>query len=226
MKSNIFLRVITCLLVTSYISNVQAMAVDRQEAYDFANQKGQELLTTFQEADLQKRYAKLDELFKQYIDTDYIARFVAGKYWRKMTPEQQQRYSDIFVRYGLAYYKTLPLDVVKTENYEILTVENDNNFTNVTASVGYKFNDESQKIALAFRIHQTNNGIKAIDVKVAESSMLLAYRSKFYKMIADADEEIEWFLEDFEDTTRALEDSLNENSLKEQNSLEINVETL
>lgn len=226
MKSNIFLRVITCLLICGYISNAQALVVERQAAYDFANNKGQELLTTFQETDLAQRYAKLDELFKQYIDTDYIARFVAGKYWRKMTAEQQEQYHDIFVRYGLAYYKTLPLDVVKSADYKILTVENDNNFTNVTAAITYKFNGESQKIALVFRIHQTTDGIKAVDVKVAESSMLLTYRSRFYKMMADAEEEIEWFLEDFEDMTRTIENSLNENSADTQKSLEIKNENL
>lgn len=36
------------------------------------------------------------------------------------------------------------------------------------------------------------------DIKVAESSLILSYRGRFYQMIADADEEMEWFLEDFE----------------------------
>ncbi len=214
MKSNIFLRVITCLLFLGYINPASAVVVERQEAFNFAADKGRELLTTFQEPDLSERYAKLDNLFKNYIDTAYIARFIAGKHWRKMTQKQQQQYYDIFVRYGLAYYKTLPLDIARTVDYKILTVENDTDFTNVTALVNYQFNNQPQSITLVFRIHQTPGGIKAVDVKVAETSMLLTYRSKFYKMMAEADGEIEWFLEDFADMTQALENSLTENTLQ------------
>ena len=44
--------------------------------------------------------------------------------------------------------------------------------------------------------------------------MLLAYRSKFYEMIAKNEEEIDWFLEDLEDITRSYELSLQENAMQ------------
>lgn len=227
MKSNIFLRVITCLLVCGYITTAAALPVDEQKARDFAYNQGQELLNAFKEKDLSVRYAAIDQLVKQYVDIDYIAKFVIGKYWRVMTPEQQKQYRDIFERYGLAYYKTLPLDFAADIKYEILSVESDKNFTSVSANVLYNVNGQPQKITLVFRLHQTAQGIKAVDVKVVESSLLLTYRSKFYKMIADVDEELDWFLEDFEDITRTLENSLlgdNQNQL--QKSLEIRSKNL
>lgn len=209
MKSNIFLRVITCLLVCGFAVSVSAMPVDEQKARAFAYNQGQELLNAFKEKDLSVRYATIDQLVKQYVDIDYIAKFIIGKYWRKMSLDQQKQYRNIFERYGLAYYKTLPLDFAADIKYEILSVENDKEFTNVSANVLYNLNGQAQKITLVFRLHQTAQGVKAVDVKVAESSLLLTYRSKFYKMIAEVDEEMEWFLEDFEDITRTIENSLN-----------------
>ena len=50
--------------------------------------------------------------------------------------------------------------------------------------------------------------VKIVDVKVAESSLLLSYRSKFYEMIAQADNEIDWFLEDLTDITFTMEENL------------------
>lgn len=211
MKSNIFLQVIISCLVVMISLSVKAEYLSDKEALDFAANKGEELLMSFQEPNLKKRYQKLDEIFLTYIDVDYVSKFVMGKYWRAMNDEQKQRYQNIFVRYGLSYYKTLPLDFAKNLTYQIKGVEQDANFVNVVTNVHVKLNDkEEQDVTLIFRLHKVGNIIKAVDVKVAESSLLLAYRSKFYEMIAKNDGEIEWFLEDLSDIASSMEKNLAE----------------
>jgi hypothetical protein len=75
-------------------------------------------------------------------------------------------------------------------------------------------------------LHKVDNVIKAVDVKVAESSLLLSYRSKFYEMIAQNDGEIDWFLEDLGDLTSTLEKSLEQNVSTQQKSLEFGDKTI
>lgn len=221
MKSNIFLRVIIgCLVLLTAITS-RAASLSKKEALDFAATKGKELLMSFQQPDLEKRYKELDDMFITYIDIDYVSKFVVGKYWRQMTAEQQQKYKDIFVRYGLSYYKTLPLDYAKNLTYEIKGAETEGAFVNVATNVRIQLGQETQDITLIFRLHKNNDVIKAVDVKVAESSLLLAYRSKFYEMISQNDGEIMWFLEDLEDLAASMEQNLRENVLKQQNSLEL-----
>lgn len=221
MKSNIFLRVIIgCLVLLTAITS-RAASLSNKEALDFAATKGKELLMSFQQPDLEKRYKELDDMFITYIDIDYVSKFVVGKYWRQMTAEQQQKYKDIFVRYGLSYYKTLPLDYAKNLTYEIKGAETEGAFVNVATNVRIQLGQETQDITLIFRLHKNNDVIKAVDVKVAESSLLLAYRSKFYEMISQNDGEIIWFLEDLEDLAASMEQNLRENVLKQQNSLEL-----
>lgn len=226
MKSNKFLQVITGCLMLFAAGVCRAEDMSTAEALDFAATKGEELLMSFQEPDLAERYRRLDELFVTYIDIDYVSRFVMGKYWRQMTAEQQKRYRDIFVRYGLAYYKTLPLDYAKNLTYEIKGAEKEGAFVNVATNVHVNLGSpngqpEGQDVTLIFRLHKADGIIKAVDVKVAESSLLLAYRGKFYEMIAQDDGEIEWFLEDLADLASSLEYNLKENVLQQQNSLEI-----
>lgn len=221
MKSNIFLRVIIgCLVLLTAITS-RAANLSNKEALDFAATKGKELLMSFQQPDLEKRYKELDNMFITYIDIDYVSKFVVGKYWRQMTAEQQQKYKDIFVRYGLSYYKTLPLDYAKNLTYEIKGAETEGAFVNVATNVRIQLGQETQDITLIFRLHKNNDVIKAVDVKVAESSLLLAYRSKFYEMISQNDGEIVWFLEDLEDLAASMEQNLRENVLKQQKSLEL-----
>lgn len=226
MKSNIFLSVIIVLSLLFYPIFAQASPVTKQDAMVFANNTGKKLLMSFQEKDLEKRYQNLDDILVKRIDIDYIGKFVIGKYWRTMTKEQQQKYMDIFKRYGLAYYKTLPLEFASTLSYEVKNAEIDGKFTNIFTVVHFKLNEQPQDLSLVFRVHEADGIIKVVDVKIAESSMLLAYRSKFYKMISKNEEEIDWFLEDLEDITLSWEKSLSENLSSYQKYLEIEQENL
>lgn len=208
MKSNIFLHFITGCFVFLATFNVYAAPVNEAEAVDFANTKGKELIDIFQEKDLKKRYSVLDELIIKHIDIDYISKFVIGKYWRVMTPEQKKTYKDIFVRYGLAAYKNLPLEYAKDIVYKIMSAKIEGQYTNVLANIKVPLANEQQEITVAFRMHKTEGVIKLVDVKVAESSLLLSYRGKFYEMIAQSDNEIDWFLEDLSDMASSMEYNL------------------
>ena len=213
MKSNLFLQVITgCILL--FVSVCRAENLTTEEALNFARVQGQELLMSFQEPDLEVRYDKLDKLFLDYVDVDYISRFVAGRHWRNMDETQKKKYQELFTRYGLAYYKTLPLDYAKNVKYEIKSAEADGDFVNVVTNVEVNLGQETQVITLIFRLHKVGGVVKAVDVKITESSLLLAYRSKFQEMVAQSDGEIEWFLEDFEDLVRSLEKNLDENEIQ------------
>lgn len=223
MKSNLFLQVIIAALCLLVPSVSMAGNLSDKEALDFAATKGKELLMSFQEPDLDKRYKELDAMFVEYIDIDYVSKFVVGKYWRQMTPEQRENYKNVFVRYGLSYYKTLPLDYAKNLTYEIKGAEQDGNFVNVAANVSVLLGKERQNITLIFRLHKPAGKIMAVDVKVAESSLLLSYRSKFYEMIARNDGEMDWFLEELTDLAVSMEQSLLENVSNQQKSLELDV---
>ena len=59
---------------------------------------------------------------------------------------------------------------------------------------------------MIFSLTKQNNKIMVRDLKIGESSLLIAYRERFYKMIhQDNDDEIDWFLEDLESITEDKE---------------------
>ena len=225
MKSNIFLHFITGCMVFLISTNVCAEPVGRDEAISFSETKGKELLEVFQEEDLNKRYQILDEMILEYVDIKYISKFLIGKYWRNMTPEQKSVYEKVFIRYGLALYKTLPLEYAKNIVYSIVDANIENEYTNVLANVEFGLGESVQKITVSFRLHKDFGKIKIVDVKVAESSLLLSYRNKFYEMIAQSDNEIDWFLEDLTDITFTMEENLKQKVISQQKDLEIGDKT-
>ena len=122
-------------------------------------------------------------------------------------------------------YKTLPLEYAKNIVYKITGAKIEGSYTNVLANVEFGLGESLQKITVSFRLHKDNGKIKIVDVKVAESSLLLSYRSKFYEMIAQSDGEIEWFLEDLTDSTVTMEQNLKQNVISQQKYLEIDDKT-
>ena len=212
MKSNLFLRVISVLLSFSVLFSFRPalaapQAVSPQQAQAWAEQNGRLLLDAFREPDIAKRYAELDRLLLEYVDLSYIGKFVVGKYWRTMTPEQQEAYQALFRRYALALYKTFPLDFADSLSYEVGPAYEESGFTIVNATVHVRLSRQKppQDFLLQFRLHRSGGAIRLVDIKLAESSLILSYRSKFYEIIAADDGEMSWFLEDLEAMTQSVE---------------------
>lgn len=206
MKSNYFLfLVFFCGLL---LGNAPAAANELlvAEAESFAVEQGNNLLSFFAEKDIRTKYQKLDNLFLNYIDLDYISRFVVGKYWRQMTSEQQAKYGQLFKRYAVSVYKGFPLSFENRLSFEVTSSRKEGENAFVTVDIAYTSQSgQATHFSVEFRMHKNKGKIMLTDIKIGESSLILSYRNKFYQMIKSADEDMEWFLEDFELTTVSAE---------------------
>ncbi len=225
MKSKQFLQLIICCFFLMGIGEAFCKAPNPQESIVWAKDKGNLLLQTFQEKDLSKKYQALDTLFLQYADLDYIGKFVVGKYWRSMDASQQKEYQQLFKRYALAVYKGFPLTFKYPICFEITNAIQNKNDTDVFAIIDLGQNlaqeGQSQKIMVVFKIKEEKQGLQIIDIKFAESSLILSYRNRFYQMIAEAEEDMTWFLEDFALMVQSAEKKNEQNLLKNQQEKEL-----
>ena len=216
MKSKTFLQLIIYCFSILWSFSVAAMSPQEQEIKNWAQSRGNELLAALKENDLPKKYKMLDDLYGQYVDSNYIARFVMGKYWRRMTDSEQQTFQALFHRYALALYKTYPLDFGNSISFNITNVRDENGRISVYAQIHQQNVSQEnilQDILVEFNIRREGSALLLTDIKIAESSLSIAYRNKFYQMMMEDDEEITWFLEDFEVLVRSIE-TKNEQKLK------------
>ncbi len=65
-----------------------AAPIEVDKARIWVDAKGRELINVFAEENTLEKYKQLDDLFLNYVDLEHIGQFVAGKYWRTMTPER------------------------------------------------------------------------------------------------------------------------------------------
>ena len=184
-----------------------------EEAHAWADGKGREILEILTSDNLPEKYRRLDEILQNDIDLEHAARFVVGKYWKQMTEEQKAEYLEIFKRYTSALYKGYPLDLNKGEvTYTIDKIISEKDLQNVFCTVFVKaiekHVDEASKggIHVIFALVKNNGKIQVRDLKITETSFLLAYRERFYKMLhEDDDDDIDWFLEDLKQITADME---------------------
>ena len=221
MKSKKFLQlIIVCFFSLNAFSAIAAGPI-ASEAKLWAEEKGQLLLDTFQVKDLAKKHSLLDELFLKHVDLPYVSKFIIGKHWREMTPEQQSRYQKLFTRYALGVYKSFPLTFDKPITFSINNADVSKDYTDVWALIDMGGNlanqnqQQPQNFNVMFRLRKQGKEIKIIDIKFAESSLILSYRNRFYQMVAEVEGDIEWFLEDLETTVVSTERT-NQQKLQEE----------
>ncbi len=209
MKSNIFLRVIIFCFAFFCACKTFAASFDRQDVTSWAEQRGNELLQALSCQNMETKYQALDKLFSRYVDTDYIAKFVMGKYWKVMTADEQLEFRRLFKRYALAIYKTYPLTITDDVSFQIIrTVITGSNTAEVYAQIHFASlprQDAMQDIMVQFNIRNDIYGLKLVDLQIGESSLAMTYRRKFYQMMADDDGEVSWFLEDFQQIIDSVE---------------------
>ena len=213
MKLKHFLQLIILFLFSLYFSSVALAAeFSADEARTWADNKGKEILEIMTSVDTSHKTEQLDKLLYEDVDLEYAAKFVIGKYWKKMTDTQKNKYLQIFKNYTSALYKSYPLSLDKgavTYTIDKVVSDKDSQYVHCTIfidAVEKKVDQNSQGgVKVIFRLVKNNEKIQVRDLQITETSFLLAYRERFYKMLHDDDDDIDWFLEDLEQTTADME---------------------
>ena len=204
------------LFIVFWFCNVcfaSEVLIKSEEARVWANDKGQELLHTLGMSNMVEKYAKLDKMMLEYVNLDYVSNFVIGKYARKMNKDQKKRYSELFQRYVLSLYKRFNLRFDESNiGFSIDNIVEHPRFTIVECSIDIKNTSEEikiERIPVEFKlIRGKENRIQAVDIEISNVSMVIEYRKRFYQMIIDENEDMNWFLEKFHDKVIANEDTV------------------
>lgn len=132
------------------------------------------------EAAASGRRSGFEQILSDFFDVPKIARLVLGRYWPRADAEQRERYVDLFSRYVVAVYsgqfgnyggqtfKVLQSRPV-SESAHLVTAE-------IRGGAG-------PPILLTFRVHETTEGPKVVDVMVEGVSMLITMREEFASVV-------------------------------------------
>lgn len=206
------IKFLSFVLALVFCVSVKA-AFDETKARDFLNTTGERFVEALGLEDRAQKYEILDDMFEKNFDTYAMGRFVLGKTYRLLNEEQKLQYHALFKRYIKSLYKTYPRDFDPSEiKYRIMQISQTKKY--VVGLVAVDLPEELQTdklkaIRLEFKLKAKENGSYLIfDVLIADVSMLVTLRGRFAQMLKEADDEIEWFLQDLEDLTVSNENQL------------------
>ena len=126
------------------------------------------------------REGKIRELLRHNFDLETIGRFVLGKYWRTATPDQQSEYLSVFSEYVLRTYARR-FGGYGNEQFKITSA------TPLGSRDAIVLTEISRQagppITAGWRVRDSDNSYKIIDVMVEGVSMAATQRSEFETIV-------------------------------------------
>jgi len=135
------------------------------------------------EQDRSQLYGMVEEIILPHMDFQIIARWVLGKYWRRATPEQRQRFTEEFRELLVTTYASAILEY-SGEKYEFLPMPDVGNADEATVRAEFYPNNKPP-IPVSYSLHRRKGDWKVYDVTVDGISLVTNYRSSFSTQIRD-----------------------------------------
>lgn len=119
--------------------------------------------------------SRLQTLFVDKVDIDFVARFVLGKHWRTATPQQRTEYTSAYRPFILKNYAN-KLAKYSGQTYELKAARKDGDADVVTMVI---HDTNGQDVLVDYRLRAAGGGYKIVDIAVEGVSLLTTQRSEF-----------------------------------------------
>ena len=171
---------VTALLTASLAFSSIAQATDSGAAKSFIDTTATQVLTLVKNESLNKdqKQAKIESIFSDKVDINFVAKFVLGKSWRTATPQQQQEYIAAYKPFILKNYAA-KLTKYSGQTYTLKNARTEGDDTVVTMEIN---DPDGQKVNVDYHL-RNESGFKIVDIAVEGVSLLTTQRSEFNGII-------------------------------------------
>ncbi len=121
---------------------------------------------------------ELVQLFKKNVDSDWMAGFTMGKYYRQLSPEQKKKYNELYRDYVI--YSYIPkFRLYTSERMNVIqAIQDDKDFYTVKTSLNTK-KSSTGKVFVDYKLKKSGSSFKIIDVVGEGVSLINTQRSDF-----------------------------------------------
>ncbi len=171
------------LIAFAAFAPLQALAFSQDDARNYADKVGQEVLATVTSSALTEaqKQAQLQAMFAREVDIPWIGRFVLGRFWKQANEAQQAQYLEAYGKFLIAHYTSHFADY-SGGGYTINSVQQDgeSQFT-----VGMRIHTaEGRQIETSYRLHADRQGqLKVFDIIIEGVSLITTQRSEFGSVV-------------------------------------------
>ena len=171
-------RTVLSLLVaaTLAVSGV-AQASNPTAAKSFVDNVAVQVLALVKNEKLSKdqKQSKIEAIFSDKVDINFVAKFVLGKHWRTATPAQQSKYVSAYRPFILKNYAG-KLTKYSGQTYTLKNARVDGDASVVTMEIN---DPNGQNVIVDYRLRGDAGAFRIIDITVEGVSLLTTQRSEF-----------------------------------------------
>lgn len=192
MKKILF-SVLTALLLTVNAAHAE---INAQKAEDFVKsitkQGIEEIINSdVTQAEKDQRFAKL---FNEYLDLDFIGRFVLGRYWKTATPKQRSEFITVYRELNIkTWSKRFDEFKGKIFIFNGTTPSSSQNQIFVNSTVPM---DQGAPAKVVWRVKETNGGFKVVDIIIENVSLAITARNEYTTYIRKSPDGIDGLIND------------------------------
>lgn len=192
MKKILF-SVLTALLLTV---NAAYAEINAQKAEDFVKsitkQGIEEIINSdVTQAEKDQRFAKL---FNEYLDLDFIGRFVLGRYWKTATPKQRSEFITVYRELNIkTWSKRFDEFKGKIFIFNGTTPSSSQNQIFVNSTVPM---DQGAPAKVVWRVKETNGRFKVVDIIIENVSLAITARNEYTTYIRKSPDGIDGLIND------------------------------
>lgn len=132
-------------------------------------------------AEKDQRFTKL---FNEYLDLDFIGRFVLGRYWKTSTPQQRAEFIDVYRDLNIKTWSKR-FDEFKGKKFIFngTTPSNSPNqiFVNTTVPM-----EQGAPAKVVWRVKESNGSFKVVDIIIENISLAITARNEYTAYIKKA----------------------------------------
>lgn len=133
---------------------------------------------------LEQKDERFEKLFNQYLDVEYIGKFVLGRYWKTASQAQRNEFIKVYRDFNTKTWSKR-FDEFKGKHFDFHGTSPSNSegqvFVNTTVDM-----DNAAPAKVVFRVKETNADLKIVDIIIENVSLAITARNEYTAYIKKA----------------------------------------
>lgn len=168
-------------LIAALLMSAQALAaeVDPTQAENFIKKITTEGIEEIinSNVSMAEKDARFTKLFNEYLDLNFIGRFVLGRYWKSATPKQRTEFIDVYRDLNIKTWSKR-FDEFKGKRFVFNGTSPSNSqgqiFVNTTVPM-----EQGAPAKVVWRVKETGGKLKVIDIIIENVSLAITARNEY-----------------------------------------------
>lgn len=168
-------------LIAALLMSAQALAaeVDPAQAENFIKKITTEGIEEIinSNVSMAEKDARFTKLFNEYLDLNFIGRFVLGRYWKSATPKQRTEFIDVYRDLNIKTWSKR-FDEFKGKRFVFNGTSPSNSQGQIFVNTSVPM-EQGAPAKVVWRVKETGGKLKVIDIIIENVSLAITARNEY-----------------------------------------------